>query len=197
MSISTYAELVTAIGRNAFRSDLTSDIPNFIQLCESDMQTRLKLVDFESEGTLTVTNGESALPTDFKGMRNVYWDGDTKRPCSYVTPDRFDSFVLTSDIPNFYTITGTTIKFVTLLSGTAYINYKAKFTPISGSNATNAIITNYPDAYLHGSMMQLFVFTRDSANAQVRQTAYEQAIQRIIKDNNERKYGAVLQVRPA
>lgn len=197
MSISTYSELVTAVTRASFRSDLTNDIPNFIQLCESDMQIRLKLVDFESTSTLTVTTGSAALPTDYKGMRNVYWDGDTDRPLSYLTPDKFDGLVKTSNLPNFYTIKGTDIEFLTTLSGSAILNYKAKFTPIDGTNATNAIITTYPDAYMHGTMMQLYLFTRDAANAQTRQTAYEQAIQRIVKDNNDRKYGASLQVRVA
>lgn len=197
MSISNYSDLVTAVARASFRSDLSSDIPNFIQLCESRMQIRLKLVDFESTGTLTVTSGSASLPADYKGMRNVYWDGDFDRALQYITPDRYSSLVLTADLPNFYTIIGTSIKFVTTLDGTAYTNYKAKFTPLSVSNATNAIITNYPDAYMHGVMEQLYIFTRDTANAAVRQAAFESALSNIIKDNNERKYGAALQVRVA
>lgn len=197
MSISNYSELVTAVARASFRGDLATDIPNFIQLCEADMQTRLKLVDFENTATLTVTDGVAALPTDFKGMRSVYWDSDYDRPLQYLTPDKFNGLVLTSDLPNFYTIVGTNIKFSTSISGTAFTNYKAKFTPIDTGNATNAIITNYPDAYMHGTMMQLYLFTRDAANVQARQMAYEQAISRITKDNNERKYGSVLMVRPA
>jgi hypothetical protein len=197
MSISTYSELVTAVARHAFRSDLTADIPNFIQLCEADMQVRLKNVDFEDTETLNVTAGVAALPIDYRGMRNVYWNGDYNRALQYLTPDKFDGMILTANQPNFYTIKGTNIVFLTSLDGTSNLNYKASFTGLSGSNATNSIITRYPDAYLHGTMMQMFIFSRDAANAQVRQAAYEQAIDRIIRDNNERKYGAVLQVRPA
>lgn len=196
MSISTYAELVTAVTRNSYRSDLSSDIDNFIQLCESDMKTRLKNVDFETTTTLTVTAGSASLPSGYGGMRNVYWDTDLDRTLQYMTPDTFDAQNFTAALPSFYTIKGTTIKFGTTIDGSAVLNYKGKLTGLSGSNTTNAIITNYPDAYLHGVMAQMFIFTRDAANAQVRQTIYEQAIQRIIKDNNERKYGASLQVRP-
>ena len=197
MSISTYSELVTAVTRNSFRSDLTADIPNFIQLCEADMQVRLKNVDFEATSTLTVTAGAAALPTEFRGMRNVYWNGDTNRPMTYMTPNKFDALVLTSSLPNFYTIKGVNIYFGSSLDGSAVVNYYASFTGLSGSNATNAIITKYPDAYLHGTMMQLFIFTRDAANYQARQTAYEQAIDRIVLDNKQRKYGSSLQVKPA
>lgn len=197
MSISNYSELVSAVTRHAFRSDLTSDIPNFIQLCEADMQVRLKNVDFEDTATLTVTAGSAALPSDYRGMRNVYWDGNTNRPLGYLSPDKFDALVLTASMPNFYTIKGTNIVFATSLNGTATLNYMASFTGLSAGNATNALITRYPDAYLHGTMMQLFIFARDQANAQVRQTAYEQAIDRVVRDNNQRKYGASLQVRPA
>ena len=197
MSISTYAELVTAVNRAAYRSDLSSDVDNFIQLAESDMQTRLKLVDFEDTVTLSVTAGSSALPTDYSGMRNVYWDGDTDRPLNYLTPDKFDAYNFTAELPNFYTIKGLNIKFGTTTDGSAVLNYKARFTGLSSGNTTNAIITKYPDAYMHGVMAQLFLFTRDDKNMAVRQEAYERAISRIIKDNNDRKYGARLQVRPA
>lgn len=197
MSIYTYAELVTAVTRASYRSDLSSDIDNFITLCEADMQTRLKLVDFEDTATLTVTSGSAALPGDYSGMRNVYWDGDQDRPLTYMTPDAFDAANFTAALPNFYTIKGLNIKFGTTTDGSAILNYKARFTGLSSGNTTNAIITKYPEAYMHGVMAQLFLFTRDMNNMATRQTAYEQAINRIIKDNNERKYGARLQVRAA
>lgn len=195
--ISDYNELVATILRASYRSDLSGDIDTFIQLCESDMQTRLRLVDLEDTATLTVTAGSASLPTDYAGMRNVYWDVNTDRPLQYLTPDKFDSLVLTANMPKFYTIKGVLIKFSTTADGSAVVNYQARFTGLSSVNLTNAIIVNYPDAYVHGTMAQLFIFTRDMPNAQVRQMAYEAAIDRIIKDNNKRKYGNSLQVRVA
>ena len=195
--ITNYGELVTAVTRASYRSDLTSDIDNFIALCESDMKIRLKLVDFEDTETLTVTAGSAAIPTGYAGMRNVYWDGAQDRPLQYITPDKFDASNFTADIPGFYTIKGLNIKFGTTTDGSAVLNYKARFTGLSSGNTTNAIITKYPDAYMHGVMTQLYLFTRDDKNMAVRQAAFEQSIDRIIRDNNERKYGASLQVRPA
>lgn len=195
--ISNYAELVTAVTRASYRSDLSSDIDNFIGMCEADMQTRLKLVDFEDTETLTVTAGSSALPTDYAGMRNIYWDVSTDRPLTYLTPDKFDAYNFTAEIPNFYTIKGVVIKFGTTSDGSAVLNYKARFTGLSSGNTTNAIITKYPDAYMHGVMAQLYLFTRDDKNMAVRQEAYERSISRIVNDNNDRKYGARLQVKPA
>lgn len=195
--ITNYAELVTAVTRASYRSDLTSDIDNFIGLAESDMKIRLKLVDFEDTETLNVIAGSAALPSDYAGMRNVYWDSSPERPLHYITPDKFDGLNFTAALPNFYTIKGLNIKFGTTIDGSAILNYKARFTGLSSGNTTNAIITKYPDAYMHGVMAQLYLFTRDDKNMSVRQVAYEQAIDRIIRDNNERKYGASLQVRPA
>ena len=49
MSISTYAELKTAIANFMARTDLTDQIPNFIQLAEARLSRELETRDQEKE----------------------------------------------------------------------------------------------------------------------------------------------------
>lgn len=195
--ISTYAELVDAVVDWSYRSDVAARVPNFIALCEADMQVRCKLVEFEGSATVPIIAGSGTLPAGFTGMRAAYWDGDRARPLRYVTPDRFESFARESGQGTWYTITGTSIRVTPGTDGNVVMTYKANFTPLSESNPTNVILSRYPDAYLHGSLLQLRTWCKDKSGMADAVALYEPAVERIVADNNQRKYaGVTLQVRP-
>lgn len=197
MSISTYSELQSEVTAWSHRTDLSARIPNFIVLCEADMQVRCKLTEFEGSSSVTITAGVGTLPTGFTGMRSIYWDGDLDRPLKYLTPDQFESHRNESGLANWYTITGTSLLTSPAGDGTAVIRYKARFTPLSDTNTSNVLLTNYPDAYLHGTLVQLHSYTKNTKAMQEANALYEAAVQRIVIDNNQRKYAGVsLEVRP-
>lgn len=194
MSITTYTELKAAILDHSHRSDLTAD--DFIDLCESDLQVRAKLIEFEATGTITITAGSGTLPTGLVRTRSVYWDGNNNTPLKYLAPDRFDA-VPEGGNGSFYTITGSTIKTAPNGSGTLGITYSAKFTPLSDSAPTNAILESFPDAYLYGSLFHLYGYTQDDDQQTKYNGLFERAIAKLIRQNNERKYGPSLRVVPA
>jgi len=197
MSISTFAELQTEVIDWSYRTDLDSRIPNFIALCEADLQVRCKLVDFEASSTVTLTDGVGTLPTGFSGMRAVYWSGDVTKPLKYVTPDRYDALQNETGDGVFYTLTGSSIKVSPPGSGDVVMTYKARFTPLSNTYPTNVLLTNYPDAYLHGTLLQLRTFCKDRQGMADELALYEAAVKRIEIDNNQRKYaGSTLEVKP-
>jgi len=196
MAISTYAELKAAVIDWSYRTDLDSRIDNFIDLCEADMQVRCKLLEFEAIASVAMTAGVGSLPAGFTGMRAAYWEGNMDKPLKYVTPDRYDQIANESGNGVYYTIIGTQIKTAPGTDGTVVMTYKARFTPLSDSNTTNVLLTNYPDAYLHGTLLQLRTFTKDRQGMADELGLYEAAVKRIEIDNNQRRYaGASLEVR--
>lgn len=195
MAISTYAELKAAVIDWSYRTDLDSRIDNFIDLCEADLQVRCKLLEFEAVGSVTITAGAGTLPTGYTGARAVYWQGNLDKPLKYVTPDRYDQLANDSGEGVYYTIVGTQIKTAPMTDGTVVMTYKARFTPLSDSNTTNVLLTNYPDAYLHGTLLQLRTFTKDRQGMADESALYEAAMKRIEIDNNQRKYANGLEVR--
>lgn len=195
MSFDTYANLQTEISDASYRSDLTTKIPSFISLCETDMQVRCKLVEFEGTATLSVVGGVASLPADFKGHRAAYLDGDQARPLQYVTPDRFDLLTNESGVGTWFTVTGSSFKMAPQSSASVVLTYNAKFTPLSDSATSNSILLNYPDAYYHGSLMQLGLYVKDAEMVATRKGLFDEAIARIKKDNQDRKYPGPLQVR--
>lgn len=193
--ITDYASLQTSVADWSYRTDMTSRIPEFIQLCESDMQVRCKLVDFEGLATVAITNGVGTLPSDFNGVRSVYWDGDLARPLKYVVPDRFDLAYNQSGTGIYYTISGSSIKTAPKTDGNVVMTYKARFSPLSVSNTTNVILEKYPDAYLHGTLLQLATFVKDKDAMVSKAMLYEAVIDRIKSDNAQRKFAGPLEVR--
>ena len=197
MTITTYSELKTAIGNFYNRNDLSSRLDEFIDLCEAEMQRKIKLLEFETTGTVAVTSGSGTLPTGFIGARTLSWDGSPDRILQYVTPDRLERLnAADPSYVNYYTITGSTIKFANDTDGTLNITYMARFTPLSDSATSNAILTNHPAAYLYGSMVHAAVYCKDVEGATSYKALFLDEIDQINRDNQDRKYaGASLQVR--
>lgn len=193
----SYSTLKSEIADFAERNDLTSVIDTFIDFCEAEMQRELKLLEFETTGTVTVTSGSGTLPTGFTSARALSWDGDNDRPLRYATPDRLNSVNASNpSLVHYYTITGDTIKFADDSTGTLNITYMAKFTPLSDSNTSNAILASHPAAYLYGSLKHLSVYLKDVEGAAGYDSLFQSELVKIKKDNNDKKWAGPLQVVP-
>lgn len=196
MAVTNYTDLQTTLESYANRSDLSSMVPVFIQLCEADLKRRLKLVNLETSATVTLTSGVGTLPTDYVGMRSIYWDDDTDNALTYVTPDYFDALrELETGDPIYYTVTGSSLKVLPMETGSAVMTYQAVLASLSASNTTNAVITSYPDAYLQGSLKELYHYTRNWLAKKEASDAYEASIGGIILDHEAKKFPAGLEVR--
>lgn len=197
MALSNYTELKAAVADLINRTDLTNQIVDAVTLCESSLQTNCKMLEAETASTVTITNGSGPLPTGFVSARSVYWDGSPDRELRYVTPEVYD-YLRANDSGDayYYTITGSTIKTTPMGSGSIVITGAIRFTVLSGSNATNTILTNFPEAYLYGSAMHACILTEDDAKAQKFGLLFNAACDRINQNNEDRKYaGSTLQVR--
>lgn len=194
----SYSELKTEIADFIERNDLTSVIDTFIDLCESEMQRKLKILDFETTATVTMTDGSGTLPTGFAGSRSVYWSSNPNRMLRYVPPHELDR--LNASDPsyvNYYTITGSTIKTADDQSGDLVMTYMAHFTPLSGSATTNALLTNHPAVYLYGSLVHAAVYCKDFEGAIAYRKLFDNEVEQINRDSADRKYHGPLVVRAA
>lgn len=76
MSITTYAELQTAIADFLNRDDLTATIPTFIDLAEANFQRDVDHWRRETSTTTSVNSRYSALPSDFSSLVRLSLQGD-------------------------------------------------------------------------------------------------------------------------
>lgn len=176
-------------------TDIAALAPDWIGYAESELQTRLKLLEFEASASVPITAGSGTLPADYVGMRSVYWDADTDTPLDYLNADAFDALRNLSNNPAYYTVTGSTIKVTPTDTGTLVMTYLARFAPLSDANTSNAILATYPDLYVYGAMKHANVWTGDDAAVQKFGAIFNAVCDRINQNNEERKYGSALAVR--
>ena len=159
MAISTYTELTSAIANCLNRSDLTTEIgDDFIKLVESEYNSKLRIKAMLTSKTDYSVDAETvAVPTGFLQVRDFYIvQGTNKYSLTYMPPTQMDQVKggSTTGRPNVYTILGTNFRFAPTPDATytATINYYKAIDALSGSTATNWILTNHPGVYLYGSL---------------------------------------------
>lgn len=204
MPFTSYSELKTQVANKIHRSltdsitggSIEDAIEDAIALAESEMQVDCKLVDFESDVSITVTSGSGTLPTGFLGFRSLYWNGDTKQGMSPVSPAYFDTLRNnTGGYPSFYAVSGSTLRVNEEATGTAIGIAHVRFTQLSNSDTSNTLLTNHPDAYLYGAIKHMAFHVQDDALLQKAGILFNAAKERIKSNNSDRKHAGPLQVR--
>ena len=203
MALTTYSELKTSVADWLNRSDLTTQIADFIALTEADFNSKLRVRSMIAQVSITVDAETEALPADFLQIRDFYTlSGQTKTPLVYTTPAQMDTTTGTSTTgkPTTFTILGDTIRFSPKPDATytAVMNYFKKFSPLSSSVTTNFILTNHPAIYLYGALFHAanFLGGINPQQVQVWQQMFGTAMERLELNDREDEYnGSPLQVR--
>ena len=201
MAISNYSELQTAVANWLDRDDLTARIPEFIALAEARFNRVLRLRSMEAKYTANTVASQRnlALPTGYIQMRNFQVNTNPLTTLSYVTPEIYDRLWggSTSGTPKFYTILANEVSLGPIPASVQegeMLFYK-KFDNLSGSVATNWLITNAPDIYLYGSMLEAEPFIMNDERVPLWAAALERGVGDLQEqDNKDRHSGSALRV---
>ena len=203
MSISTYAELKTAIANFLARDDLTDQIPNFIQLAEARMSRELETREQEKRATATLTADDEyvSLPTDLREVREVKLNTSPVKVLSYYSPTSLDkSFnAATGGKPSGFSIVGRELKLRPIpdSSYTAEIIYVGSLPALSDSS-TPTTFTRSPDMYLYGALSEAYAYLLDEQRAAQYDEKFTRAINEVKIDEERSHYGTgSLQIKSA
>ena len=201
MAIGTYAELQTAVANWLDRDDLTDRIPEFIALAESRFNRLLRLRSMEAKYTANTVAGQRnlALPANYIQMRNFQVNSNPLTTLSYVTPEIYDRLWggSTSGIPKFYTILANEVSFGPIPATVMEVEmlFYEKFDNLSVTTTTNTLLTDSPDVYLYGSMMEAEPFIMNDERVALWATSLSKAISELQEqDNKDRHSGSALRV---
>lgn len=156
MSLSTYADLQTAVGTWLHRSDLTAQIPDFIALAEARMNADLRARQMETITSINTTanNAFITLPSDLLRIRRLTTSDYT--PLRYVTPDELQADWRTqTGTPQVFTVIGSQAQLGPVPDAVyaLQLSYFQKVPALSNTNTTNWVLTNWPNVYLYGSLI--------------------------------------------
>ena len=201
MAISNYTELQTAVANWLDRDDLTARIPEFIALAEARFNRVLRLRSMEAKYTANTVAAQRnlALPAGYIQMRNFQVNTSPLTTLSYVTPEIYDRLWggSTGGTPKFYTILANEVSFGPIPGSVMEVEmlFYKKFDNLSGSVATNWLITNAPDIYLYGSMLEAEPFIMNDERVQLWAQALQQGVSDLQEqDNKDRHSGSALRV---
>jgi len=164
MSITTYAELKTAVARWMKRTDLTDYLSDYIALAENRFwyggqdafpTKPLRIRAMQEQETGSVASGAIAFPTSHLETINLRIStGGQTYPLRYLAPQVYAEVAGSTDTPQYYTFLDNAIKCGGTGSGTYIHDYYMRMTALSDSNTTNWLLTNSPNVYLFGACLE-------------------------------------------
>jgi len=197
MSLDSYANLKLELIDWSHRDDLDLKIDTFIDMAESKMYAneteRLELKDGDTRATasMDITSRYLALPNGYQSMRKLriqIADGESYE-VMFRTPAQLN---VRSDtgMPSFFTVTSQ-LEFdrVPDQAYTVEMQYFADFSPLSDTNASNAVLTNHPEIYLFGSLWALKNWTDEEQDAARYWLQFTGAIKGANKKARRGRYG--------
>jgi len=202
MAIGTFAQLKTATANWLDRSDLTSRIPEFITLAEARFNRVLRIRDMEVVSTSISTSAgtrEYSLPTRFVQMKEFHLTTDPLTPLSYITPEMMTRMQAGSSKskPQVFTIIADNVRLgpnPDAVYTTSMLYYQA-FAALSDAATTNDMLTNNPDVYLYGTLLEAEPFIMNDERVPLWLAAFEKAVGDIQnQDNKDRHSGSQLRV---
>jgi hypothetical protein len=197
MAFTNYSALKTTVANYLGRTDLTSQIPDFITLAETRLARELRTRQMLKSATSPMTSGDAkiALPTDFLEVRDLYIQGNPRMPVTYLSPSAFtrDARADESGKPFYYTVLAQEFVFAPVPDGTRTLEilYYAKPTVLSDSNASNVFLANYPDALLYGALAEAEPYLINDARLQTWISLYDRAINNINESDEGSEYSGV------
>ena len=207
MAISNYTELKTAVANWLDRDDLTDRIPEFIALAEARFNRVLRLRSMEVKYTADTVAGQRnlALPASYIQMRNFQVNTSPLTTLSYVTPEIYDRVWggSTSGTPKFYTILANEVSLGPIPASVMEVEmlFYKKFdnldtvTTSGYPDSVNWLITNAPDIYLYGTMLEAEPFIMNDERVPLWAQALQQGVSDLQEqDNKDRHSGSALRV---
>jgi hypothetical protein len=189
-TITNFTTLVSTVADYLNRQDLSAQIPTFIQLAESDLNTRLRCREMIVRATTTNDDEYVRLPLDFLEGINLQLVGG-QSPLRYITLDEADIVNARQgyNAPTFYSLMNGAIELVpppaTGVDVEIEMVYYGKITALSDSNQTNWLLLKAPDVYLYGALVHAAPFLMDDQRISVFGSFYSQRVEALNDESQK------------
>jgi len=160
MAITSYSTLISAAKTYLNRSDISdAQIQEFISLAEASFNRVLRTRNQIKRSTSSISTQFVTQPADLLELYNIQLNTDPVRRLEQVSLSKMDSLKeesSTSGKPRYFAITGSDFEFYPAPDASYNIEviYYATIDPLSADSDPNFLITNHPDIYLFGTLVQ-------------------------------------------
>jgi hypothetical protein len=197
MSYTSYSDLKTAIAGYLARSDLATQIPDFIRLAELRLRRDLRIRQMLKSVTTATVAGDSTveLPSDFLEVRDFVVIGNPVQPLNYSSPSAFNRNTRSWEIgkPLDYTILANDFQLAPVPDAvyTVKMLYFASPTFLSDSNTSNVFLANTPDALLYAALLEAEPYLMNDARLNTWGSMFDRAMSSITRSDQQGQYSGV------
>lgn len=198
MSITTYAELKSAIGDFLNRDDLTAVIPTFISLGEARIARDLNHWKQEKRVTTDIDERYEDLPSDWISIIQVqHTDGGviSSSSSSEMASKRAQSS--TAAKPRYWRMTANEMEFYPTPDATYNITmlYRARIPALTDADPSNWLLTYSPDVILYAALMQSAPYLADDARVAVWGSMYQSGVEALNNESDQAQVSGPLSMR--
>lgn len=201
MSIATYADLQTAVASWLHRSDLASNIPDFITLADNRINSDLRCRQMETSMASTIAAGVLAVPANYIELKDSY----ISSTMPYANLDRKTAewiyekypYRVADNQPRFIGREGSNFIFGPFPDSNYIVTlvYYNRFAPLS--SAVNSIFSAYPGLWLFAALCEAAPFLKNDNRVAMWEGKYKYLFNLIQKESDDEFLsGAVLAMVP-
>lgn len=195
MAITNYADLQTTIASYLARTDLTAQIPDFIQLAETRLRRELRIRQMLKVATTTTVANDSTveLPSDYLQMRDLHVNTNPIQTIEYVSPSNFyrNTYSTVNGLPRQYTVLAQEFQFAPLPDSayTLQMMYYAAPPYLSSTNTSNVFLANCPDLLLYGALGEAEPYLMNDARLATWAQMYDRGLAALTVSDDQGEYG--------
>ena len=194
MAFTNYSDLKTEIANYLGRSDLTSQIPTFIQLAEKRLERDLRIRQMLKvvESTLTAGDSTVGMPSDFLAMKDIHIESNPIKVLKFQSTSNFyrNSRVNDRGVPVDYTLLGSEFKLAPTPDSayTLRMVYYHKPDMLSDSNTSNLFLANCPDLLLYGALAEAEPYLMNDERLATWSALYDRGLASLRASDDDSEY---------
>lgn len=176
-----YGELKSLLSYYLHRTDMEDKIPGFVELARARLSKDCRFMGMQQYVEIEFTEDSSPLPVDFLEVKSITVPiaRGGYRPLQFHSNDNFGrvSGAVVSGSPQFFTLRAGSLV-ISPFSGSVEtptivnMNYFERPEKLIADEDTNAVLENYPELYLHASLIYAHKAVQDHESEQVTHQQY-------------------------
>lgn len=194
MDLSNYSGLKAAVAKYLARTDLTDEIPVFIQLAENRLRRELRLRQMLKVSTTTTVANDSTveLPSDFLEMRDLHLNTNPISVLKFDAPNVFyrNTFSTISGKPASYTVLAQEFQLAPIpdTNYTMQMLYYAAPPYMSSTVPSNVFLANCPDLLLYGALAEAEPYLMNDARLETWAALYQRGKDALSISDDQGEY---------
>ena len=196
MALTTYTELKASIADFLNRDDLTTVIPDFITLAESQINRDVRhwRMEARSSGQQDAADEYMQIPSDWIETIRLHITDNTTSVVNMISrdamADKRQKALDASGTPIYYTHADAQFQLYPTPSAETNFEllYYQKTTALSGSNADNWLLLDSPDVYLYGALLHSAPYLAEDERVAIWAQMYSAAVARLNEASELARY---------